>query len=313
MRHMNFLFFWLAAGMAQSALAQATPAPAAPQNPAPLSLEQQSPDLARHIGILLHSRFNVPEDYEVKLGARGPSTVAGFDTLPITLTREGHGTTINFLLSTDNQTLARLESFSLTRDPVFSINVEGRPVRGNPQAKVTVVNFDDLECPVCARVHHELFPALLERYKNRVRLVYKDNPLTEIHPWALRAAVDADCLAAQSGDAYWAYVDYVHSNGQQVNGAERSESNSFATLDRIARQEAVVAKLDSARLDACLATQDEAPVRASMKEAELLGLNFAPAIYINGERISGYIPPEQVEAILDRALSDAGVTPLAGH
>jgi protein-disulfide isomerase len=293
--------------MTQSALAQSAPAPVAQQSPALQSPDQQNPELTRHISILLHSRFNVPEEYTVTLGARRPSALPGYDTLPVTLTREDHGTTLDFLLSTDNQTLARLESFSLTRDPVFSINIEGRPVRGNPQAKVTVVNFDDLECPVCARVHHELFPALLERYKDRVRFVYKDNPLTEIHPWALRAAVDADCLAAQSRDVYWAYVDYVHSNGQQVNGTERSQAQSFATLDRIARQEAVVAKLDSTRLDACLAAQNEAPVRASMKEAELLGLNFAPAIYINGERISGYIPPEQVEAILDRALSDAGV------
>jgi len=55
-------------------------------------------------------------------------------------------------------------------------------------------------------------------------------------------------------------------------------------LDRIGRQEAVVSKLDAAALDACLTRQDESPVRASMKEAEKLGLNFAPAIYINGER-----------------------------
>jgi len=143
----------------------------------------------------------------------------------VTLTREGQSTTIDFLLSADNQTLARLESFSLTHDPVFSISVEDGRCVGNAQAKVTVVDFDDLECPVCSRVHHMLFPALLDRYKDRVRFVYKDNPLVQIHPWALRAAVDANCLAAQSGEVYWKYIDYIHGHGQedQRRGTQRGQ------------------------------------------------------------------------------------------
>jgi protein-disulfide isomerase len=298
MLRFDFLSTLLAAGMSVTAMAQT--AALAPQVAAQRALD-------RSISILLHSKFNVPSEYEIMLGARKPSTVPGFDTLPVTLTRDGRSTTLDFLISTDNQTLARLESFSLTHDPVFLIDVAGRPVRGNPQAKVTVVNFDDLECPVCARVHHAFFPALLEKYKDRVRFVYKDNPLVEMHPWALRAAVDANCLAAQSGEIYWKYIDYLHSHGQEINGAERSEAKSFAALDRIARQEGVLGKLDAKILDACLARQDETQARASMKEAAALGLNFAPAIFVNGERISGYIPAEQMEKIIDRALSDAEV------
>ena len=87
-----------------------------------------------------------------------------------------------------------------------------------PEAKVTIINFDDLECGYCARMHQELFPATLEHYKDMVRFVYKDDPLTEIHPWAMHAAVDANCLAAQSTDVYWTYVDYLHAHGDEVNG-----------------------------------------------------------------------------------------------
>ena len=106
-------------------------------------------------------------------------------------------------------------------------------------------------------MHQALFPATLEHYKDKVRFIYKDNPLTEIHPWAMHAAVDANCLAAQSGDVYWTYVDYLHSHGQEVSGEDRNLAKSFDALDRIARQEATLGKLDSAKLDACLAKQDE--------------------------------------------------------
>ena len=91
-----------------------------------------------------------------------------------------------------------------------------------------------------------------------------------MHPWAMHAAVDANCLAAQSGDVYWTYVDYLHAHGQEINGEDRDHAKSFAALDRIARQEATLGKLDAAKLDACLAKQDETQVRASMKEAESL-------------------------------------------
>ena len=103
----------------------------------------------------------------------------------------------------------------------------GVPSAAIPNAKVTVINFDDLECPYCARMHEELFPATLERYKDKVRFVYKDDPLTEIHPWAMHAAVDANCLAAQNGTVYWAYVDYLHSHGQEVTGPDRDLNKSI--------------------------------------------------------------------------------------
>ena len=90
-----------------------------------------------------------------------------------------------------------METFDLLRSRNFSIDLTGRPIRGNPAGQGDGFSFDDLECPYCSRMHQALFPATLNRYKDKVRFVYKDNPLMEIHPWALRAAVDANCLAAQ--------------------------------------------------------------------------------------------------------------------
>jgi protein-disulfide isomerase len=235
--------------------------------------------------------------------------VNGYNTLPITLSRGAKSTVVNFLVSKDGETLARLETFDLANDPVFTIDVAGRPIRGNPNAKVTVINFDDLECPYCARMHQSLFPDTMNRYKDKVRFIYKDDPLVSLHPWAMHASVDANCLAAQSGDVYWTYVDYLHAHGQEVSGEDRNPAKSFAALDRIAKQEATLAQLDAGKLSACIAKQDETQVRASAAEADALKIDGTPAVFVNGERIDGAIPEEQVWAVIDRALRAAGIEP----
>jgi protein-disulfide isomerase len=213
------------------------------------------------------------------------------------------------LISSDNKTLARLTKMDLTKDPGASIDITGRPIRGNPAAKVTIVNFDDLECPYCARMHAELFPATLDHYGNLIRFVYKDSPLADMHPWAMHASVDASCLAAQNGAVYWSFVDYVHSHTQEVSGDDHDEQKSFATLDRIARQEATLGKLDEGALNICLSKQDETPIKASTKEAADLGLEGTPMLFINGEKVNGAVPQEELWAVIDRALRDAGEQP----
>ncbi len=289
----------LAIGMVAGCKAQT-----APQAPANLSLD-------RHIEVMVRSQYNVPQDYDVLLGARKPSTIPGYDSLPVTLARGDHKTPIEFLISTDNKTLARLETFDLVKDPAFNIALTGRPVRGNPAAKVTIVSYDDLACPYCARMHSTLFPTTMDHYKDKIRVIYKDNPLNELHPWAMHAAIDANCLAAQNGEVYWAFVDYVHGHGQEINGEDRSLPKSFDALNRIARQHAMLAKLDLGKLDACIAAQDESQVRASAAEAESMHLEGAPALFIEGEKVYGAVPQVLLWQVIDRALRANGVEPPA--
>jgi protein-disulfide isomerase len=296
------------AGLLALCLMAGCKAHAVPPQSAQSSLDDAA--IHRRIEVMVRSQFNVPQDYTVTLGARTPSKIGGYDALPITLARGEKTTVVDFLISTDNKTLARLETFDLAKDPVFTIDVAGRPVRGNPNAKVTVINFDDLECPYCARLHQSLFPDTMARYKDKVRFIYKDNPLpAEMHPWAMHAAVDANCLAAQSGDVYWNYVDYLHNHGGEVTGPDRNLPKSFAALDRIARQEATVGKLDEAKIDACLVKQDETEVHESLRQAEKLKIESAPAVFIDGERVDGAQPEELLWLVIDRALRASGEEP----
>ena len=270
-----------------------------------------NPDVNRRIEVLVRGQFNVPPDYGINIGERRASQISGYDSITVTFTKGAKSVPFEFLLSKDGKTLARLETFDLNKSPVFNIDTTGRPVRGNPNAKVTIISFDDLECPYCSRMHEALFPSTLDHYKDKIRFIYKDDPLVEIHPWAMHAAVDANCLADQNGDAYWAFVDYVHGHGQDVSGADRDLAKSAVALDRMAREQATLAKLDLTKLDACIARQDEARIHASAEEAESLGIDGTPALFINGERISGAVPEQQIWLVIDRALRSVGEEPPA--
>jgi protein-disulfide isomerase len=257
----------------------------------------------------VRSQFEVPPNVEVAIGATSKSEFPGFDNLPITFSSNGKHTVVNFLLSSDGNTVARLERFDISHSPSDMISLQNRPLRGTPEAKVTIVNFDDLECPYCARMHEQLFPATLDRYKGMVKFFYKDYPLIEIHPWAMHAAVNANCLAEQSPEAYWKFVDYIHSHGSDITGPSKDVHEAQKTLDKLARDEGQRSALDQPKLDACIVKQDDSAVRASMKQGDSLGVSGTPTLFINGERISGALPQPELWIAIDRALREAGVQP----
>ena len=276
-----------------------------PQN----GLDQKT---TRKIEVLVRAKLNVPSEYQISVGPRTPSSMAGYDTVQITFSlpdHPDHSQTIAFLISKDGDTLARLSKWDISKDPADMIPSSDRPVRGNPNAKVVIVNYDDLECPYCAKMHSELFPETLNHYNGLVKIVYRDLPLEEIHPWAMHAAVDANCIAEQSAPAYWGYVDYLHTHGQDVTGPDRDLKKSNETLDKLARAQGEVSKLNAATLDACITKQDDSKVRAEMKQADSLGIQQTPTVYVNGEMLAGAMPTKALWAIIDRALMSEGVTP----
>jgi protein-disulfide isomerase len=186
------------------------------------------------------------------------------------------------------------------------IDVTGRPARGAKASKVVAVNFDDFECPYCSRMHQTLFPEIFKEYGDRVTFIYKDYPLAEIHPWAIHAAVDANCLGAQNADAYWDFADYIHANQREVSN-EKTPDLRFAALDRLALLQGQKHNLDTVKLQSCVKAQDEGAVKASMKQGDAIGVSATPTLFINGEKIDGAVPVSQVRAALDRALRDSGL------
>ena|SRR5579872_507535 len=278
--------------------------------------ESLPPDLAHKIERQVRGAFKVPPDFKVIVGTISPSKdFPTYDALIVTVDSGDRKQDLNFLLSKDRSSLIRLNKLDLNKDPyaetMSKISLTGRPTRGAKNSKVVVVNFDDFECPFCARMYQELFPEVLKEYGDRITFVFKDYPLTEIHPWAVHAAVDANCLAAQNGDAYWDFSDYIHANQHEVSN-EKTFADRLSAIDRLTMLQGQKHNLDTVKLQSCIKAQDESAVRASMKEADSIGVEATPTLFINGEKIDGAVPPSELRAALDRALKDANL-PVPDH
>ncbi len=262
-----------------------------------------TPEITHRIVTEIRSHYNVPAQVTISLADPKPSTTAGYDEVVVTFTGGTNTTHHDFLVSTDRKTLAHVEKIDISQDIMSKIDVKGRPVKGNPNAKVTVVNFDDFQCPFCSRMHSTLFENVFKDYADKIKVIYKDYPLVEIHPWAMHAAIDGNCLGEQNSPAYWDFADYIHANQKLMAG--KSQEDAFQNLDNLAKEQAQKHQLDANKLQACMQKQDQAAVRASMAEGDKLGVDSTPTLFINGERFTGAVPEAELRSALDRALADS--------
>jgi len=273
--------------------------------------QSASPDLTKKIERQVRSYYHVPPEVHVLVGAPSPSAdFPNYDSLTVTIQGDERKQDLTFLISKDRSSMMRMTKFDLSKDPfaetMSKIDVSGRPTRGVKASKVVVVNFDDFECPFCSRMHQTLFPTIFKEYGDRVTFIYKDYPLVEIHPWATHAAVDANCLAAQNGDAYWDFADYIHANQHEVSN-EKTPGARLEALDKLALLQGQKHNLDVVKLQSCIKAQDESAVKASMKEAEGVGVEATPTLFVNGQKIDGAVPIGELRAALDSALKDANL------
>ena len=265
----------------------------------------------------MRSYYKIPPEVHLTVGDPSPSPeFPNYEAVVVKIENGEKKQELTFLVSKDRASMMRLTKFDLSKDPfaqtMSKIDTNGRPTRGAKASKVVVVNFDDFECPFCSRMHQTLFSQILKDYGDRVTFIYKDYPLVEIHPWAIHAAVDANCLAAQNGDAYWDFADYIHSNQNEVN-SEKTPAARLDTLDRLTMLQGQKHNVDVVKLQSCIKAQDESAVKASMKEAESVGVEATPSLFVNGEEINGgAVSGTVVRAALERALKDANI-PVPDH
>jgi protein-disulfide isomerase len=289
----------------------ATPAAApAASTPAPVAEGQPiSPELDRRLQNTIRSYYSesLPPEVNLNVGTRHPSEIPGFDMLHVVFSAGDKHKTNDFLISKDGNTLVRWMKIDVTPDPMT--HLEGRPIRGNKDAKVTIVSYDDFECPYCSKMHQTLFPELAKTYGDRLRFIYKDYPLNEIHPWAIHAAVDANCLAAQNNDAYWEFADLVHGGQKKIDGDRTSKTKSTQALDKAASEVGNKYFVNASRLQECMQKQDDSAVLASIAEGDKLGVSATPTLFINGMRMEGAVPLEILRDQIDSALRTAGVDP----
>jgi len=194
---------------------------------ATMTVFSQSPNListeaAHRIEVIVRNHFNIPPDMQMTMSQTTASDIPGYNNLIVTVTSNGKDVgKVTLLLSADKKTMLGVVRFDLTQASGNFLPIDGRPIRGNPNAPVKIIVFDDLECPYCALMHTTLFPRTFDHYKDKVAYIYKDFPLTDIHPWAMRAAVDVNCIAElntpASNAAYWQLVDHIHAQSSEIS------------------------------------------------------------------------------------------------
>jgi protein-disulfide isomerase len=162
------------------------------------------------------------------------------------------------------------------------------PSIGSASAPVTIVEFSDFQCPFCQRVAPTL-KEVREKYGDKVRVVWKDFPLTQIHPDAFKAAEAARCAADQG--KFWEYHDRLFANQQAL------QTDSL-------KKYAADLGLDAAAFTSCVdSSKHGSRVSEGVAQGTRLGVNSTPTLYINGRMVSGAQPLETLSIIIDEELS----------
>ena len=199
-------------------------------------------------------------------------------------------------------TIARAQAEQQQPRPTMApadVPIGDAPSIGAADAPVTIIEYSDYQCPFCARHFQQTLPRLLETYVNtgKVRYVFKDFPLSSIHPQAVQAAQAARCAREVGGDdAYWQMHDRLFARQQEW--AENPEhTDVFKTF-------AGELGLDQAAFDACLDSgRYESAVMADLREGAGFGVSGTPAFFINGQPLRGAQPYQVFEQLIEAELA----------
>jgi protein-disulfide isomerase len=190
------------------------------------------------------------------------------------------------------ETLKKTYNVELYFDPVRTeVAVDGFPVRGGSGAStpVTIVEFSDFECPFCGRTYPVL-KKIEERYKEKVRLVYRQFPLQN-HPFAQKAAEASLC--ANDQQRFWEMHDSMFADQENLD---------VPSL----KKRAADLKLNSAAFDTCLDSgKYVAAIRKDIQEGARAGVTGTPALFVNGRYFSGAMTYEELARVIDDELRRA--------
>ena len=182
------------------------------------------------------------------------------------------------------------------------ISVDDDPVRGNIDAPITIIEFSDFQCPFCAKFHVQTLPLLLENYidTGKVKLVYRDFPIQNIHPNAMPAAVAAECADEQG--KYWEYHDILFENQNQWNELETTSVIAVFT------QYALEIELNQEQFNTCLTGGKYLnEIRIDLNDGREYGVTGTPGFFIGNDNLGfvelkGAQPFESFKKIIDSQL-----------
>ena len=187
---------------------------------------------------------------------------------------------------------APAETANPDADPTYTrydIPTEGFPSLGPEDAPITLVEFSDYQCPYCKRWHDEVYQQLLAAYPGQIRFVYRQFPLTSIHPDAMSAAIASMC--AEDQDSFWQFHDKLFSDEY---GLGRDAFTKYAA-DLGLNTSAFETCLDSGKFDDF--------IQQDMNFSLNLGIRSTPTFFVNGLAVVGAQPLDVFKKVIDKELA----------
>ena len=258
------------------------------QNPSPEELKKKLDMYLRYI-------FAFGPEVKLSLGDFKESGVPGLLEASVTVTIGENKEDATMWVSKDGKFLLRGEMVDMNKDGFAEnrgkLNLKDAPSTGNPAATVTIVEFADFECPVCKQLHDGI-KVLLPNYP-QARLVFKDFPLEQIHPWARTGALAGRCAYQQDPKAFWTMYDKLYDSQDLITA-----SNAWDKMVDYAGQ----AGLKTDAFKACMTSPEAAAaVDTNIANGKLLEVGSTPTLFINGRRLVG-ADPHQLEALIQYEL-----------
>lgn len=252
------------------AYAQSAPAPVADQ----VEIIKQAEAFVRDL-------FAWGPEFNVSIGPLAPSPSPDFYLAPIHVTVNGQTDTGTVYIGKDGKTFVRGDMFDMAKNPfadnLAKLHIDDNPSEGPADGKVTVVEFSDFECPHC-RAFSQTLREVAPQYP-QVRFVFKDFPLTQIHPWAETAAIAARCAFIQQPKVFWTFQAQIFDNQDLI-----SAENVWEKVIAFAAQD----NLDADAFKTCMSsTEVKAAVDANHRDGEALSVNSTPTIFVNGRPLDG--------------------------
>jgi protein-disulfide isomerase len=184
------------------------------------------------------------------------------------------------------------------QEGVVEISVDDDPALGSEDAPVVIVEFSDFQCPFCKRFHQQTLPLIISEYveAGKVRFVFRDFPLTRIHPQAEPAAQAAECADEQG--KFWEMHDLLFERQTEWSGNPQAR----AIFESYARE----LELDEPEFSACLeAGRYAEEIRKDLQDGVRYGVSGTPAFFINGVKLEGAWPFGKFIELIEAALAEA--------
>jgi len=291
---MNIKILALASVLSLSVICLQAQKPAArkPAGPAPAKLMT-----VEEVDAVMHRVYGYDPSIQWKIFLIRKSAVPGMTEVFLKLKEEFQ----HFYITADGLYAINGDAMPFGKDPFAAnrhkLEAANGLARGPEKPVVVIVEFGDLQCPVCKQAQPDM--ERLAADFPQAKIIFQQYPLPQ-HPWAMKAAVLADCAGRMDKEAAWKYVAAVYENQGGI---------ALATADEKLKELATEAGLDTPKLSACTAlpqTQDR--VKRSMALGDSLGVSGTPSVYVNGHLIEGLpgAPYEQLKAIVQYEIEHAG-------